>query len=98
MGKKAAAKSRPEAIRPASKFFRSPWWAGAFLVLAVIFAYQPAWHAGFIWDDDVYVTGNPLLTAPDGLGRIWFSTDSPSQYFPLTYTVFRVEHALWGFN
>src|SRR5581483_8505007 len=22
----------------------------------------------------------------------------PSQYFPLTYTAFRFEHALWGFN
>jgi len=71
---------------------------GLFLVLAVIFAYQPVWHAGFIWDDDVYVTNNPLLTTPDGLKRIWFSMDSPSQYFPLTYTVFLVEHALWGFN
>jgi len=43
-------------------------------------------------DDDEYVTNNPLLTAPDGLKRIWFSLDSPSQYFPLTYTVFRIEH------
>jgi Flp pilus assembly protein TadD len=68
------------------------------LVLAVVLAYQPAWNAGFIWDDDNYVTGNPLLTAPDGLKRIWFSTDSPSQYFPLTYTTFRLEHALWGFH
>jgi tetratricopeptide (TPR) repeat protein len=66
------------------------------LVLATILAYQPVWHAGFIWDDDVYVTNNPLLTAPDGLRRIWFSLDSPSQYFPLTYTVFRIQHALWG--
>jgi hypothetical protein len=63
---------------------------------ATLLAYQPVWHAGFIWDDDVYVTGNKLLTAPDGLRRIWFSQESPSQYFPLTYTTFRFEHALWG--
>ncbi|MGA3284184.1 MAG: tetratricopeptide repeat protein, partial [Verrucomicrobiota bacterium] len=74
------------------------WLKGLLLVAAVIFAYQPAWHAGFIWDDDVYVTDNPLLTAPDGLKRIWLSLDSPSQYFPLTYTTFRIEHALWGLN
>jgi tetratricopeptide (TPR) repeat protein len=74
------------------------WLLGLLLVTATVLAYQPAWHAGFIWDDDAYVTGNPLLTAPDGLKRIWFSTDSPSQYFPLTYSVFRLEHALWGFN
>lgn len=60
--------------------------------------YQHAWRAGYIWDDDIYVTGNKLLTAPDGLKRIWFSFDSPSQYFPLVYTTFRFEHALWGLN
>ncbi len=64
----------------------------------VALAYQPAWHAGFIWDDDFYVTHNPLLTDSDGLRRIWFSTDSPSQYFPLVYTNFRLQHALWGFD
>jgi protein O-mannosyl-transferase len=70
------------------------------LVLAAvtIFLYRPAWHGGFLWDDDVYITNNELLTAPDGLRRIWFSLDSPSQYFPVVYTTFRVEHALWGLN
>src|SRR5881394_3574800 len=70
------------------------------LVLAVvtIFVYRPAWNGGFIWDDDEYVTNNELLTAPDGLRRIWFSLDSPSQYFPLVYSAFRIEHALWGLN
>lgn len=74
------------------------WLLGLLLVVAVILVYQPVWHAGFIWDDDAYVTDNPLLIAPDGLWRIWFSLDSPSQYFPLTYTVFRLEHAFWGLN
>jgi Flp pilus assembly protein TadD len=74
------------------------WLKGLLLVAAVVFAYQPAWHAGFIWDDDVYVTNNRLLTVPNGLKRIWFSLDSPSQYFPLTYTTFRLERALWGLN
>jgi tetratricopeptide (TPR) repeat protein len=87
-------KAAAELARP-----RFPAWLPAVpLVLATILAYQPAWRAGFIWDDDDYVTANPLLTARDGLWRIWFSMDSPSQYFPLTYTVFRLEHALWGLN
>lgn len=79
----------------------SRWWSwalGLMLVASVVFAYQPAWKAGFIWDDDIYVTQNELLTAPDGLKRIWFSTDAPSQYFPLVYTFFRFEHALWGLH
>jgi tetratricopeptide (TPR) repeat protein len=71
----------------------------AFVLAAVtILVYRPAWHGGFLWDDDVYITGNELLTAPDGLRRIWFSLDSPSQYFPLVYTTFRVEHSVWGLN
>jgi tetratricopeptide (TPR) repeat protein len=63
-----------------------------------LLAYWPVWHAGFIWDDDAYVTANPLLTAPDGLRRIWFTLDSPSQYFPLTYTWLRCERGLWGLH
>jgi Flp pilus assembly protein TadD len=71
---------------------------GLALVVLVIVAYLPAMQGGFVWDDDDYVTKNPLLTADDGLSRIWFSLDSPSQYFPLVYTTFRIEHAIWGLN
>jgi tetratricopeptide (TPR) repeat protein len=87
--------SLAEFLRPSRN---RAWLLGLLLVAATLLAYQPAWQAGFIWDDDEYVTDNPLLTAPDGLRRIWFSLDSPSQYFPLTYTVFRIERSLWGLN
>ena len=75
-------------------------WLGAAAALAAwtIFAYWPAWHGGFIWDDDRYVTHNYLLIAADGLRRIWFSLDAPSQYFPLAYTVLRIERSLWDLN
>ena len=73
--------------------------AGCIFISAACFiAYSPAIKGDFIWDDDNYVTANPLITAPDGLWRIWFSTDATSQYFPLVYTTFRLEHKLWGFN
>ena len=68
------------------------------LTAVTMFAYRPAWNGGFLWDDDAYVTNNELLTAPDGLHRIWFSMDAPSQYFPLVYTTFRIERALWGLS
>ena len=74
------------------------WFFCLILVVVTLLTYQPAWNGGFIWDDDEYVVNNELLTAPDGLRRIWFSLDSPSQYFPLVYTSFRIEHALWGLN
>src|SRR5262245_38034341 len=70
----------------------------AFIVLATFLAYLPALGAGFIWDDDAYVTNNPLLRAPDGLRDIWFSTKHQSQYFPLVYTSFRLQYALWGLD
>ena len=66
------------------------------LVAMTVVAYAPALQAGFVWDDDYYVTENELLHAPDGLRRIWLSADSPSQYFPAVYTSFRIEYALFG--
>jgi tetratricopeptide (TPR) repeat protein len=79
-------------------------WAGAIVIVVACFVvYIPAIKSGFIWDDDVYVTNNPLLTAPHGLYRIWFAMfDAPVQYVPFVYTTisttFWIEHQLWGFN
>jgi len=88
---------KPSALKPFG-LSAQVWLLGMVLVGAVVLAYQPAWTAGFIWDDNDYVTNNPLLSAPDGLWRIWFSTASPSQYFPLVYSTFRLEYSLWGLN
>jgi len=33
------------------------WLPALILIAATLIAYQPVWHAGFIWDDDAYVTG-----------------------------------------
>jgi tetratricopeptide (TPR) repeat protein len=85
-------------IRAARSTKGRTWLLALLLLAATVIAYEPAWDAGFIWDDDDYVIKNKLLTAPDGLKRIWFSLDSPSQYFPLTYTTFRIERGLWGLN
>src|SRR5207245_8021281 len=72
-------------LRAMLRSFASPRGIAALAVATfcavIIFAYRPVWHGGFIWDDDRYVTQNRLLTAPDGLRRIWFSLDAPSQYF-----------------
>src|SRR5205085_7810825 len=84
------------------RFFLPPpvlaWLGIATLSALTILVYRPAWNGGFIWDDDRYVTHNYLLSAPDGLRRIWFSLDAPSQYFPLTYTVLRIERSLWDLH
>jgi tetratricopeptide (TPR) repeat protein len=89
-------------LRKISELAFSPrsraWIFGVLLAAVTIFIYRPAWNGGFLWDDDDYIIKNDLLTASDGLRRIWFSLDSPSQYFPLVYTTFRIEHALWDLN
>lgn len=79
-------------------WFRRPTVLAGLLVLLVVVAYLPALRCGFIWDDDEYVTDNPMLTATNGLHEIWFSAHTQSQYFPLVYTTFRVERQLWGLN
>ena len=73
------------------------WLLGLLLVLGIVLAYQPVWHGGFLWDDDIHITKNPMLLEPGGLKQIWFSRDSP-EYYPLVFTSFRLEKALWGLN
>jgi protein O-mannosyl-transferase len=51
---------------------RRRWlWFAAGLTVAVLLAYQPAWHGGFVWDDNDHVT-RPDLRSWQGLYRIWF--------------------------
>jgi protein O-mannosyl-transferase len=71
------------------------WLKALLLVAAVVLAYQPVWHAGFIWDDDRHVT-LPSLRSWHGLFRIWTQLGATQQYYPLVHSVFWVEHKLWG--
>ncbi len=71
----------------------------ALLLLAItLAAYLPVLRAGFIWDDDDYVTENALLKEPGGLGRIWTEVGATPQYYPLVFTSFWVEYKLWGLD
>ena len=54
------------------------WLKGLLLVVAVVFAYQPVWHAGFIWDDNAHVTKLGLRSLK-GLGRIWMQLGATQQ-------------------
>jgi len=81
------------ASSPAS-WLRRDWVLGVMLILAVVLAYQPVWHAGFIWDDDDHVTANPCIVGPLGFKEIW--TTSYADISPLTRSTFWLEHALWG--
>lgn len=67
-------------------------------LLTIIIVYIPAIRAGYIWDDDRYVTGNELLASIDGLGRTWFEIGATVQYYPLVFTTFWLEYHLWELN
>ncbi|HME87928.1 MAG TPA: tetratricopeptide repeat protein [Chthoniobacterales bacterium] len=67
------------------------------MILAIL-AYLPVLRAGFIWDDDDYVTNNSTLVDLSGLGKIWFKIGATPQYYPLVHTTFWVEYHLWGLN
>ncbi|HSW45826.1 MAG TPA: glycosyltransferase family 39 protein, partial [Phycisphaerae bacterium] len=71
--------------------------AGLLLIAAVFAAHFPAIHAGYIWDDDAFLYQNPIIMAPDGLYRFWFTTEA-SDYWPLTHTMFWLEWRIWGDN
>jgi tetratricopeptide (TPR) repeat protein len=68
------------------------------LVAGIVIAYLPVWDAGFIWDDDAYVTGNLTLRNLEGLRRIWLDAAATPQYYPLTFTSFWVDYHLWALN
>jgi len=87
-----------------SRYARSNW-IPLLVAAAVLAAYVPALRAGWIWDDDSYVTANAIVQAPDGLRQVWTLTRHPQsgawvsntpQYYPFVFTSFWIEHALFG--
>ncbi len=87
---------------------RGPWthlvpprsvWSALLLVAATTLAYVPAMRGGYVWDDDAFVTENPVLKQGwEGLWRIWFVFRGTEQYYPLAYSSFWLEFQAWGLN
>jgi len=73
---------------------RARWLALALFVVTLL-AYRPAYAAGFVWDDDFYVTANPHLADLAGLARIWVPGHTP-QYYPAVFTSFWLQEKLHG--
>jgi len=65
------------------------------LILITAIVYIPAIRSGFIWDDNILVTSNPLIRNPKLFSSIWFS-GSAIDYTPLTLTAFWLEWRLWA--
>ena len=70
-------------------------WGALVLALAVAVAYWGVWSLGFVWDDDAFLTSNPLIRSPGGLWGFWCTSEAPD-YWPLTSTTLWLEWRLWG--
>jgi protein O-mannosyl-transferase len=69
--------------------------AGGILLLAVatVTVYSPALQGDFIMDDDLLLTQNKVIHAPDGLFKVW--TTQSIDFWPLTNTSLWLEWRLW---
>ena len=71
------------------------------LLLLIVAAYYGVFTAGFLWDDNTFVIGDPQVTGGiKGLWDIWFSPFAMAEfhYWPVLYSTFWLEHKLWGAN
>lgn len=71
---------------------------GLTLVAAVVAAYLPALEAGFIWNDDSYLTENPALDTLEGLKLVWTDPKASEQYYPMVFTTYWIEKRLWSLH
>ena len=79
--------------------WKRDWLKGLLLVAAVLFAYQPAWHGEFIWDDESWtIEISDLLRNGSGLWAMWCRATALQQYYPVTGTTFWLDYHLWGFQ
>src|SRR6478672_10574620 len=65
------------------------------LAVVTLLAYQPAWHGGFLWDDDANIA-TPELRSLDGLRRIWVQPRATQQYQPHHYSSSWLQQRLIG--
>jgi tetratricopeptide (TPR) repeat protein len=70
-------------------------WIALGLFAALLMLYYPAIHGTPIWDDENHLT-RAEIQSWHGLYRIWFDLSATQQYYPVTHSVFWVEHRLWG--
>jgi protein O-mannosyl-transferase len=94
-GKTAAGRTDAYAALPEFSPMKK-WLFASALVAAVFLAYQSAWRAEFIWDDELHLLNNPVLKT-GGLARAW-APGSYINYWPLTFTLYRLEFEIWGLD
>jgi hypothetical protein len=68
----------------------------ALIIGAGLWVYSPVFHGDWLWDDDWYITRNPLLNTSAGLWELWFRPGSWVEYYPIHETLIWIEWQLFG--
>jgi protein O-mannosyl-transferase len=94
-----SSQSAPNLRDVAARLVAKPWTLPALGSLAIALlscvAYWPAMQGKFVWDDNWLILINRVIHAPDGLWKIWFTTDA-KYYWPVTNSAFWLEWRLFG--
>jgi tetratricopeptide (TPR) repeat protein len=61
-----------------------------------LWIYAPAFRGDWLWDDDWYITRQPLLRDIGGLWKIWVQPGSFFEYYPIEETLLWMQWHLWG--
>src|ERR1700744_5019225 len=68
------------------------------LILLVLLAFSPAIFGGYTWDDDQWLTQNPMVLYSGGISGMWDPWKKRDPYSPLIYMTFRVCYQFWGLH
>lgn len=64
------------------------------IAAAALFVYAPARHGGWLWDDHIEITDNPMLRDPAGWLKCWWAP-AGADYFPLKDCLLWVQWQVW---
>ncbi len=68
---------------------------GLALAAAALLVLLPSLGGDWLWDDDALILRNPLVTGAAPWSDVWLGRGG-QDVFPVTWSVLRVEHALFG--
>ena len=76
---------------------RLPAWL-LYLALAILpcVAFFPAMWGAYIWDDSYWLVNCEVVHDLHRLGEIWTNPQVTPHYYPLVFTTFSLEWAIWG--
>ncbi len=95
MAKRSRQKRADNPAEPPPDAIQSVLLRIALIIAAALWVYAPAFHGDWLWDDDWYITNNPLLRTGAGLASFWFHPGIWVEYYPIQETLLWLEWHLF---